>query len=119
MNKFNDWLMDKLSNLLAMAWLFYLLNILAVIILVFQRPTDVLSWTLFIGTIYFQSVTLPVINNTAKRSGEQMMKLLQESHDAQMKELKVARTERLEIIEIHRLLIKKRVGGNANAAENI
>jgi Zn-dependent membrane protease YugP len=76
--------MDKLSDLLAMAWLFYILNIAAVIILVFQRPTDLLSWTLFFGTIYFQSVTLPVINNTAKRSGEKMMKVLQETHDTAM-----------------------------------
>lgn len=83
-NKFNDWLMDKLSNGLAKAWLFYILNIAAVIILVFQRPTDLLSWTLFFGTIYFQSVTLPVINNTAKRSGEQMMQVLQETHDIEM-----------------------------------
>lgn len=105
---FNDWLMDKLSDILALAWLFYLLNIFAVIILIFQHPTDILGWTLFIGTMYFQSVTLPVINNTAKRSGEQMMALLKETHDSQMEELRLAKEERQEIFEIHKLLIRKK-----------
>jgi hypothetical protein len=86
--KFNDWLANKLSDSLATMIMFYGITILTLSILLFQTPKTPLEWVQYAVQTFFQGVALPVLAFVAKISGAQQEKLLRETHDTVMNEMK-------------------------------
>jgi hypothetical protein len=107
MNRFNEWLGDKLSYLLSTMAMFYGIAFLVVAPLFFQRPTNLVTWMQYIVAVFFQGVALPVLGYTSRKSGEIQAQLLRETHDTVMNELdyikkqqEAARLERSELEKI-------------------
>ncbi|HEY5576372.1 MAG TPA: hypothetical protein VIK34_06610 [Clostridiaceae bacterium] len=87
MNRFNEWLGDKLSYILSTMAMFYGIAFLVVAPLFFQRPTNLVTWMQYIVAVFFQGVALPVLGYTSRKSGEEQAQLLKETHDTVMNEL--------------------------------
>jgi len=87
MNRFNDWLGDKLSYFLSTMAMFYGITFLVVTPLFFQTPNTPVGWMQYIVSVFFQGVALPVLGYTSRKSGEVQAQLLKETHDTVMKEL--------------------------------
>lgn len=86
LKRFNDWLADRMSSWMSRMWLFWLLTILILGTLIFQRPSGIQGWALFFVSVFFQGVALVVINYTSDKQGRQMLRLLQETHNTTMEE---------------------------------
>lgn len=91
--KFNDWLGDKLAFGLSTMEACYIVTAFVVIPLFFQRPHDLIGWVQFLVQSFFQGSSLPLLGYVSRKSGERQERLLQETHDAVMKELKLIRQE--------------------------
>ena len=87
-NDFNEWFAIKLANALATMVMFFGVTFLTLSILFFQKPTTPLEWVQYIVQTFFQGVALPVLAFVAKIEGNKQQKLLQETHDAVMSEMK-------------------------------
>jgi hypothetical protein len=87
MNKFNDWLGDRLSYWLSTMAVFYGITFLILSTLFFQKPTSMQGWLQYIISIFFQGVALPVLGYTSRKAGDVQAKMLKETHDASMQEL--------------------------------
>lgn len=102
--KINGWLATKMADYLATMAMFYGVTILTLSILLFQAPRSPLEWVQYAVQTFFQGVALPVLAFVAKISGEQQEKLLRETHDAVMNEMKeikelLAKVNRIECEE--------------------
>jgi uncharacterized membrane protein len=94
LKRFNDWIGDLLANkVLSTMLCFYVVSLAILITLFFDRPTTIQGWLLFWVTVFFQGVALPLLGYVSKKSGEKQEKLLQETHDAVMAEMKILRAE--------------------------
>jgi hypothetical protein len=107
MNRFNQWLGDKLSYILSTMAMFYGVSFLVMATLFFQTPTSLVTWIQYIISVFFQGVALPVLGYTSRKSGELQAQLLRETHDTVMNELDyikrqqdAARLEREELDKI-------------------
>ena len=103
-NRFNEWLATKLADALATMVMFFGVTFLTLSILFFQAPKTPLEWVQYIIQTFFQGVALPVLAFVAKIEGKKHQKLLQETHDAvmcEMKEIKemMAEMKNIEIVE--------------------
>jgi hypothetical protein len=87
MDRFNDWLGDKLSYVLSTMAMFYGITFLVIAPLFFQTPNTPVGWMQYIVSVFFQGVALPVLGYTSRKSGEVQAAMLQETHDTVMKEL--------------------------------
>ena len=87
-NRFNEWLATKLADALATMVMFFGVTFLTLSILFFQAPKTPLEWVQYIIQTFFQGVALPVLAFVAKIEGKKQQKLLQETHDAVMTEMK-------------------------------
>ncbi|WP_304459585.1 hypothetical protein [Alicyclobacillus sendaiensis] len=114
MNKVNEW-NDRIANILTNAlsnmWLFWILNVLIWTAILIQHPRSLEDWLLAIISVWFQGVSLVVINRTSQKQGDRVEGVLREIHDAVMTELTEIRrmnesqtTELAEIKAIHREL---------------
>ena len=107
MKRFNDQLADLMSAWMSQMWLFWLLTILILGALIFQRPQGIQGWALFFVSVFFQGVALVVINYTSDKQGRQTLKLLQETHDTTMEELsglrRLYQTQSEELAELREL----------------
>jgi membrane protein implicated in regulation of membrane protease activity len=81
-NAFEDWLAVHLSLVLSSMKLFFLLNILIWMAILIQRPHDLESWLLAIISVWFQGVTLVIINRTSQIQGDRMEEKLDQTHEA-------------------------------------
>ncbi len=107
MDRFNQWLGDKLSYILSTMAMFYGVSFLVLATLFFQTPTSLVTWIQYIISVFFQGVALPVLGYTARKSGELQAQLLRETHDTVMSELdyikrqqEAARVEREDLEKI-------------------
>lgn len=107
MDRFNQWLGDKLSYILSTMAMFYGISFLVLATLFFQTPTSLVTWIQYIISVFFQGVALPVLGYTSRKSGELQAQLLRETHDTVMNELEyikmqqeAARMEREELEKI-------------------
>ena len=107
MDRFNQWLGDKLSYILSTMAMFYGVSFLVLATLFFQTPTSLVTWIQYIISVFFQGVALPVLGYTSRKSGELQAQLLRETHDTVMSELdyikrqqEAARMEREELEKI-------------------
>ena len=87
-HRFNEWLATKLADALATMVMFFGVTFLTLSILFFQAPKTPLEWVQYIIQTFFQGVALPVLAFVAKIEGKKQQKLLQETHDAVMSEMK-------------------------------
>lgn len=72
LREFNGWLMEWIANRIGGASMFYLLVILTIGSLLFQRPHGVQSWILFWCTVFFQGVALSPIQYTGAKTSRQI-----------------------------------------------
>ena len=101
--KCNDWLSNKLSNGLSSMEMFWVIVFLVIAPLLIQQPESLVGWIQYTVSVFLQGVALPVLGAVAKRSGERQEKLLNETHDAVMAELKEIKKLHL---EIHKMIKK-------------
>ncbi|MBF0618945.1 MAG: hypothetical protein HQL19_02130 [Candidatus Omnitrophica bacterium] len=87
-NNFNEWIATKLADALATMVMFFGVTFLTLSILFFQTPKTPLEWVQYIIQTFFQGVALPVLAFVAKIEGARQQKLLQETHDVVMREMK-------------------------------
>ena len=100
--KFNDKIGNLLSNSLSTMEMFYLVSILVLFPLIFQRPDTLISWVQYLSTAILQAVALPLLGYTTKKGGETQERVIRETHDLVIKELKENKKhtkEQLEMME--------------------
>jgi sensor histidine kinase YesM len=66
---------------------FWIITVMVVVVLLWQRPTTMVGWITYISTAIFQASALPVLAFVAKKEGATQQALLQETHDTVMGEL--------------------------------
>ena len=93
MKEFNDWIGDKLSNGLSSMTVFYIITLLVLAPLIVERPTTVMAWIQYLSTAVLQACALPLLGYTTNKQGNIQSKLLQETHDTVMNELKIVKKE--------------------------
>jgi hypothetical protein len=69
-NKFNDFIADKLSYVLSIMATFYIITLLVAIPLFYAQPTSVVAWASYLCSVVFQGLALPVLGYTARKSGD-------------------------------------------------
>jgi len=109
--RMNAWLAERMANMLSSMWLFWGLTILIWATVILQRPSGPQGWILFLVSVFFQGVSLPVLAFVSNIQGDRTEKLLRETHDAVMSELTELRrmheeqaTELAELRAVHREL---------------
>ena len=78
---------DILSDALSTMNCFWIITTMVVVVLFWQRPTTIVGWITYISTAIFQASALPVLAFVSKKSGDELLKLLRETHDAVMAEM--------------------------------
>ncbi|MDP4159275.1 MAG: hypothetical protein Q8911_05855 [Bacillota bacterium] len=91
--RFNDWIGDKISFWLSTMAAFWLVSILVLTPLMWQRPTGLVGWMQYAISVFFQGAALPVLGYVARKSGEKQERLLNETHDTVMDELTMIKEE--------------------------
>jgi hypothetical protein len=100
LRKANDWIGEKLAYWMSTMHCFYLISIMVVLPLLWQRPTNLVGWMQYLISVFFQGVALPVLGYVARLAGEKQEKMMLETHDTVLQEL-------AEIKEIHKELHRK------------
>lgn len=118
LERFNDWLGDRLAYWLSTMAMFYGVAFLVVAPLFFQRPDSLVGWMQYSISVFFQGVALPVLGYVARKSGEKQERLLQETHDTVMKELSYIQ-EALQIAAVERDEVKMVVRGMAELHRDV
>ena len=85
--KFNDYIGDKFSFALSTMEMFWIVLIVVLLPLLWQRPDSFIAWVQYASTAILQAVALPLLGYTTKKSGESQEKVIKETHDILMSEL--------------------------------
>jgi hypothetical protein len=97
MKRFNNWLANKLAWVMSSMWLFWLLAVVILIAGLLQPPDTPYTFVMFVISAGFQAVALPVLALVSNMQGDRQEKVLKETHDAVMKELKLMREENAQL----------------------
>lgn len=108
MKRFNEWLGDRISHGLSTMAAFYIVSVLVLVPLAWQRPQGLVGWMQYTISVFFQGAALPVLGYVARVSGEKQERLLNETHDAVMEELKIVKVE-LELAKEERQALRELV----------
>ena len=84
---FNDRMAAMMSRGLSSMWTFWTLTLLIGLALILQRPVGAQGWVLFVVSIFFQGVALPVLAFVSNQQGDRTEGILRETHDTVMREL--------------------------------
>ena len=84
---------DKLSNGLSSMIVFYVISFLVLVPLIVERPNSLIGWIQYMSTAVLQACALPLLGYTTNKQGNIQSKLLQETHDTVMNELKIVKKE--------------------------
>jgi hypothetical protein len=106
MQRFNEWLGNKLAILLSTMGCFYLIFALVIVPLFFQHPTDLVGWVQYIVQSIFQGVALPILGYVSMKAGVNQEKVLNETHDTVMEELVLVKEE-LKLAKEERAALQK------------
>jgi hypothetical protein len=87
MQKFNNWLGDKMAFWLATMACFWIVTVLVIMPLFWQRPHTLVEWMQYLISVFFQGIALPVLGYVARVAGDKQERLLKETHDTVMLEL--------------------------------
>lgn len=77
-NKFNDFIADRLSYVLSIMATFYVITLLVAIPLFYAQPTSIVAWTSYLCSVVFQGLALPVLGYTARKSGDKADKMMKD-----------------------------------------
>lgn len=91
MKRLNNIIANALAQGLSSMALFWVLTILIFSTLLIQEPVGAQGWILFIVSIFFQGVALPVLAFVSNAQGDRMESLLRETHDTTLDELRELR----------------------------
>ena len=86
-SKLNECVAESLADGLSTMWCFWAILFLVTIPLVWQRPDTAYQWAQYLSTAVFQAIALPVLAFVAKVEAKRQIKLLRETHDAELAEL--------------------------------
>ena len=75
-NKFNDFIADRLSYVLSIMATFYIITLLVAIPLFYSQPTSIVAWASYLCSVVFQGLALPVLGYTARKSGDKADKVM-------------------------------------------
>ena len=100
MKRINNFLANKLAVAMSSMWLFWFLAVIIVIAGILQPPNTPYTFVMFVISAGFQAVALPVLAFVNNLQGAKQEKLLKETHDAVMKELKLLKQEHEMLKEI-------------------
>lgn len=87
MKRLDDWIADHVTRAVASMKLFYALNIVVGVAIIYQHPANIEGWLLVVVSVWFQGVALPPIAKMSQIQGDRMEKVLRETHDVLMAEL--------------------------------
>lgn len=96
-------------------WALFLLIVTAQVI---KPPQDIQAWLLVLVSEFYQGVALPGLGASQKAEAEETRRVLQETHDAVMQELQLAKDERQEMRELVSYLHEKLERMNKNETGN-
>ena len=85
--RFNDLVADLLADCLSTMACFWIVTVMVVVVLFWQRPTSLVGWVTYFSTAVFQASALPVLAFVSKKEGAAQQALLQETHDQVMGEM--------------------------------
>lgn len=74
--RFNDWIADRLSYVLSIMATFYVITLLVAIPLFYSQPTTIVAWASYLCSVVFQGLALPVLGYTARKSGDKADKMM-------------------------------------------
>jgi sensor histidine kinase YesM len=86
-SRLNNLIADILADALSTMACFWIITVMVVAVLLWQRPNTLVGWITYISTAIFQASALPVLAFVAKKEGATQQALLQETHDTVMGEL--------------------------------
>lgn len=99
LNKFNDYLADRLSYILSIMTTFYVISFLVFIPLFYSQPTSFVAWVSYLCSVVFQGLALPVLGYTARKSGDKTDSMMKDMFEMTKKIEKL--TEIIEKQQIH------------------
>lgn len=99
LNKFNDYLADRLSYILSIMTTFYVISFLVLIPLFYSQPTSFVGWASYLCSVVFQGLALPVLGYTARKSGDKTDSMMKDMFEMTKKIEKL--TEIIEKQQIH------------------
>lgn len=104
MQRFNLWLAEHLAGAMSSMGCFYCVLAIVLIPLVWQRPSDLILWTIFLSSTVFQAIALPVLAIVNNQSESRLLALVEATHEATINELQVLREEMLILHEIRQCM---------------
>lgn len=99
LNKFNDFIADRLSYVLSIMTTFYVITLLVAIPLFYAQPTSVVAWASYLCSVVFQGLALPVLGYTARKAGDKSDALMKDMFKMTEKIEKL--TELIEKQQVH------------------
>ena len=99
-NRFNEWLSDKLSAISSSIWTFYIILILVVTSAILSPPTTFYLFVMLVVSIGYQGLALAPMAMVSDKAGKESQRVLNETHKEVMAELKLARQENAELKQI-------------------
>jgi hypothetical protein len=76
--KFNDYIADRLSYLLSVMATFYFVSLLVFIPLFYTQPTSIVAWASYLCSVVFQGIALPVLGYTSRKASDKTDKVVGE-----------------------------------------
>lgn len=118
LRNFNNWLGDKLAYGLSTMAMFYIVSAFVILPLALQRPHDLVGWIQYIVQSFFQGAALPVLGYVARVAGESQERVLMETHDEVMAEMRVVK-EAVKLLhaeqkEIRQLVVPTKGGASSD-----
>ncbi len=105
--KFNAFCANRLSIILSSMWLFWALAIVLLVLGIINPMGTVFDFVMYWISAVFQAIALPVLAFVSNIQGEKQQKVMKETHDAVVKEMRLLRQENAELKE---LLLHKHLG---------
>ena len=102
LNKFNDYLADRLSYILSIMTTFYVISFLVFIPLFYSQPTSFVAWVSYLCSVVFQGLALPVLGYTARKSGDKADSMMKDMFEMTKKIEKLTEIIEKQQIHLHR-----------------
>jgi len=78
--RFNDYIADKLSFILSIMATFYIILTLTIIPLFYGLPSTPKDWATYLCTVIFQGIALPVLGYTSRKAGDKTDRMMEEMY---------------------------------------
>lgn len=100
--KFNDYLADRMSYILSIMSTFYIVAMLVSIPLIYTQPNSIVGWASYLCSVVFQGIALPILGYTSRKASDKSDRIIQhmnETIDKIDKLVQLIQTKQLEIDE--------------------